>query len=184
MFGNIGLPEMMLIMAIALIVFGPKKLPEIGRSIGKAIREFKKSTEEIKDRFEEQIKMDDLKDIRSDFKDIKSNLSDISPLKGFQDGLNDIKSNLDDLNPLKGLKDGVKDIQKDLSGEPETKKSPDEMTFLEHLEDLRKRLVWSLGRRLRRRHPGLHLRQATSTRFLSQPLTQYLPEGIKLAFTG
>ncbi|MGD0782397.1 MAG: TatA/E family twin arginine-targeting protein translocase [Candidatus Aminicenantales bacterium] len=73
MFGNIGLPEMILIMTVALIVFGPKKLPEIGRTIGKAIREFKKSTEEIKDRFEEQIKMDELKDIRNDLKDIKSN---------------------------------------------------------------------------------------------------------------
>ena len=104
MFGNIGLPEMILIMTVALIVFGPKKLPEIGRTIGKAIREFKKSTEDIKNRFEEQIKMDELKDIRNDLKDIKSNLSDVSPLKGFQDGL--------------------KDIQKDLNGEPEDKKIP------------------------------------------------------------
>jgi len=124
MFGNIGLPEMILIMTVALIVFGPKKLPEIGRTIGKAIREFKKSTEDIKNRFEEQIKMDELKDIRNDLKDIKSNLSDVSPLKGFQDGLNNIKSDLDDISPLKGLKDGMKDIQKDLSGEPDDKKIP------------------------------------------------------------
>jgi len=68
MFGNIGLPEMMVIMAIALLVFGPKKLPEIGRSIGKALREFKKSTEEIKDKFEEQIRADEFKDIQNDIK--------------------------------------------------------------------------------------------------------------------
>jgi TatA/E family protein of Tat protein translocase len=68
MFGNIGLPEMVVIMAIALLVFGPKKLPEIGRSIGKAMREFKKSTEEIKDKFEEQIRADEFKDIQSDIK--------------------------------------------------------------------------------------------------------------------
>jgi sec-independent protein translocase protein TatA len=68
MFGNIGLPEMVVIMAIALLVFGPKKLPEIGRSIGKAMREFKKSTEEIKDKFEEQIKADELKDLHNDIK--------------------------------------------------------------------------------------------------------------------
>ena len=68
MFGNIGLPEMMVIMAIALLVFGPKKLREIGRSIGKALREFKKSTEEIKDKFEEQIRLDDFKDIQNDIK--------------------------------------------------------------------------------------------------------------------
>ena len=68
MFGNIGLPEMMVIMAIALLVFGPKKLPEIGRSVGKALREFKKSTEEIKDKFEEQIRADDFKEIQQDIK--------------------------------------------------------------------------------------------------------------------
>ena len=68
MFGNIGLPEMMVIMAIALLVFGPKKLPEIGRSVGKAMREFKKSTEEIKDKFEEQIRADEFKDIQNDIK--------------------------------------------------------------------------------------------------------------------
>ena len=75
MFGNIGLPEMMLIMAIALLVFGPKKLPEVGRSIGKAMREFKKSTEEIKDRFEEQIRADDLREIQDG---IKKDLKDIT----------------------------------------------------------------------------------------------------------
>jgi TatA/E family protein of Tat protein translocase len=68
MFGNIGLPEMVVIMAIALLVFGPKKLPEIGRSIGKALREFKKSTEEIKDKFEEQIRVDEFKDLQNDIK--------------------------------------------------------------------------------------------------------------------
>ena len=75
MFGNIGLPEMMLIMAIALLVFGPKKLPEVGRSIGKAMREFKKSTEEIKDRFEEQIRADEFKSIQDDIKDIKKDIT-------------------------------------------------------------------------------------------------------------
>ena len=64
MFGSLGLPELLLILAIALLVFGPKKLPEVGRSLGKAMREFKKSTEEIKDKFEEQIRADDFKDIQ------------------------------------------------------------------------------------------------------------------------
>jgi len=68
MFGNIGLPEMVFIMAIALLVFGPKKLPEIGRTIGKAIRDFKKSTEDIKDKFEEEIRAEEFKSIRDDLK--------------------------------------------------------------------------------------------------------------------
>lgn len=45
--GNIGFPEMMLIAVIVLLVFGAKRLPEIGSSIGKGIREFKKSISEI-----------------------------------------------------------------------------------------------------------------------------------------
>jgi TatA/E family protein of Tat protein translocase len=68
MFGSLGLPELLLILAVALLVFGPKKLPEVGRSLGKAMREFKKSTEEIKDKFEEQIRADDFKDIQEDIK--------------------------------------------------------------------------------------------------------------------
>ncbi|MFP4457254.1 MAG: twin-arginine translocase TatA/TatE family subunit [Clostridia bacterium] len=45
MFGKIGFPELILILVIALVVFGPSKLPEIGESLGRSIREFKKSVE-------------------------------------------------------------------------------------------------------------------------------------------
>ena len=68
MFGNIGLPELIVIMGLALLVFGPKKLPEIGRTIGKAVREFKKSTEEIKEKFEEQIRVEEFKSLQDDLK--------------------------------------------------------------------------------------------------------------------
>jgi len=74
MFGNIGLPELMIIMVLALLVFGPKKLPEIGRTIGKAVREFKKSTDEIKDKFEEQIRVDEFKSLKDDLKDLKKDI--------------------------------------------------------------------------------------------------------------
>jgi sec-independent protein translocase protein TatB len=47
MFG-IGMPELLLILAVALIVLGPKKLPELARSLGKGLAELKKSTEELK----------------------------------------------------------------------------------------------------------------------------------------
>lgn len=92
MFGNIGLPEMVVIMAIALLVFGPKKLPEIGRSIGKALREFKKATEEIKDKFEEQINAEEFKDIKNDLADIKKEVSGTLELQ------NEIKDLTRDLN--------------------------------------------------------------------------------------
>lgn len=60
---NIGLPEMLIILAIALIVFGPNKLPELAKAFGKAMREFKKATEEVKESFKEETK--DLEEIRS-----------------------------------------------------------------------------------------------------------------------
>ncbi|MDY7013590.1 MAG: TatA/E family twin arginine-targeting protein translocase [Cyanobacteriota bacterium] len=49
---GIGLPEMMLIFVIALLIFGPKKLPEIGRSLGKALRSFQEASNE----FQNEIK--------------------------------------------------------------------------------------------------------------------------------
>jgi len=60
---NIGLPEMLIILAIALIVFGPNKLPELAKAFGKALREFRKATEEVKESFREETK--DLEEIRS-----------------------------------------------------------------------------------------------------------------------
>ncbi len=72
MFGSIGLPEIIIILAIALLVFGPKKLPEVGRSIGKALREFRRTSDEIKDKIEEEIQADELREIKDEIeKDIK-----------------------------------------------------------------------------------------------------------------
>lgn len=47
MFSNIGVPGLILILVLALIIFGPKKLPEVGRAFGQTLREFKKSTREL-----------------------------------------------------------------------------------------------------------------------------------------
>lgn len=47
MFSNIGVPGLILILTLALIIFGPKKLPEIGRAFGQTLKEFKKSTREL-----------------------------------------------------------------------------------------------------------------------------------------
>lgn len=55
MFGRIGFQELLLILAIALIIFGPSKIPEIGKSLGKGIREFRKATREI----QKAVELDD-----------------------------------------------------------------------------------------------------------------------------
>jgi sec-independent protein translocase protein TatA len=49
---NLGMPEILVILVIALLLFGPKKLPELGRSLGQSIREFKKGASEIKEELE------------------------------------------------------------------------------------------------------------------------------------
>lgn len=61
---NIGFPELLIILAIALIVFGPHKLPELARAFGRAMREFKKATEEVKESFEAETR--DLEEIKSE----------------------------------------------------------------------------------------------------------------------
>lgn len=68
MFGNIGFPELLIILAIALLIFGPKKLPEVSRSIGRAVREFRRASDEIKDKIEQEIQAGDFKEIKEDLK--------------------------------------------------------------------------------------------------------------------
>jgi TatA/E family protein of Tat protein translocase len=53
--GSLGFPEMMVIFILALVLFGPKKLPEIGRTLGKAITEFKKASTELKSTIEREM---------------------------------------------------------------------------------------------------------------------------------
>ena len=59
MFGSIGMPELIIIFVIALIIFGPRKLPELGRSLGKSIAEFKRASNELKSTLEEEIRLEE-----------------------------------------------------------------------------------------------------------------------------
>jgi TatA/E family protein of Tat protein translocase len=55
MFGPIGMPELILIFLVALLVFGPRKLPELGRSLGKGLAEFKRASDDLKRTIEDEI---------------------------------------------------------------------------------------------------------------------------------
>ena len=60
MLGSIGMPELVIIFVIALIIFGPRKLPELGRSLGKSLAEFKRASNELKSTLEEEIRLEDV----------------------------------------------------------------------------------------------------------------------------
>jgi TatA/E family protein of Tat protein translocase len=64
MFGSLGLPELLMIFVVALLLFGPRKLPEIGRTLGKAMNEFKRATNDLQRSLEEEIAVDELKQTR------------------------------------------------------------------------------------------------------------------------
>jgi Tat protein translocase TatB subunit len=89
MFG-IGMPELMVIAVIALLVVGPKKLPELAKTLGKGLAEFRKVANDATDTIKETLKTDELE----------------KDMEGLKDSL---------LNPKDDLKDDLKDDQKDKS---------------------------------------------------------------------
>ena len=99
MFG-IGMPELLLILAIALIVIGPKKLPDLAKTLGRALREFKKATNEFKDTLQ----------IDEDLTDVK---------RAFDDLGDDIKDSMDPTRPAQAATDEKKEDKAD-GGEPDT----------------------------------------------------------------
>jgi sec-independent protein translocase protein TatA len=59
MFGPLGMPELVVIFVIALIVFGPRKLPELGKSLGKSLAEFKRASNELRNSLEDEIRIEE-----------------------------------------------------------------------------------------------------------------------------
>ena len=62
--GPIGFPELLVIFVVALIVFGPRKLPELGKSLGKSLSEFKRASNELRHTLDEEIRIEDRKTIK------------------------------------------------------------------------------------------------------------------------
>jgi len=57
--GPLGMPELIVIFVIALLVFGPRKLPELGRSLGKSLGEFKRASNELRNTLEEEVRVEE-----------------------------------------------------------------------------------------------------------------------------
>lgn len=56
--GSLGMQEIIVIFVLALIIFGPRKLPELGKSLGKSLAEFKKASNELKQTWEEEVRLE------------------------------------------------------------------------------------------------------------------------------
>ena len=68
MFGSIGMPELIIILVIALIIFGPRKLPELGKSLGRSLSEFKKASTDLQNTLEQEIKIEEEKEKEAEHK--------------------------------------------------------------------------------------------------------------------
>ena len=60
--GPLGMQELIIIFVIALLIFGPRKLPELGRSLGKSLGEFKRASNELRNTLEEEVRVEEQKE--------------------------------------------------------------------------------------------------------------------------
>ncbi len=81
MFGSLGVPEMMMIFVVALILFGPRQMPQIGKSIGKALGEFRRASNEFKRTIEDEVAGEDLKELKNDLEEVRDVGREITSLK-------------------------------------------------------------------------------------------------------
>lgn len=72
MFGPLGVPELILIFVVALLLFGPRKMPQIGRSLGRAIGEFRRASNEFKRTIEDEVAADEIRSVGRELKEIRS----------------------------------------------------------------------------------------------------------------
>lgn len=131
MFG-IGMPEMLLILAIALIVIGPKKLPDLAKSLGRAFAEFKRATSELKESFEMDSELKDIKttfnEMSSEFKEAIDIDVDKTPEKqDLSDNSKDVKTTFDETSSE--IKEG---IDGDIDKKPEEENFSDNSSETHH----------------------------------------------------
>ncbi len=76
--GSIGGGEVMLILVVALLLFGPRKIPDIGRTLGKTMAEFRKATREFKINLEREVDMEDLRSAGSEISKARSEVQNVA----------------------------------------------------------------------------------------------------------
>ncbi|HSL16346.1 MAG TPA: twin-arginine translocase TatA/TatE family subunit [Methylomirabilota bacterium] len=72
MFGPLGMPELIMIFIVGLLLFGPRKMPQIGRSIGRALGEFRRASNEFKRTVEDEVASEEIRSVEKDLRDIKA----------------------------------------------------------------------------------------------------------------
>jgi len=77
MIGPLGMQEMLIILVVALIVFGPRKLPQIGKTLGKSIAEFRRTSTELRSTLEREVQMEEFRAARSEVSDLKKDVTDL-----------------------------------------------------------------------------------------------------------
>jgi len=76
--GSLGMQELIIIFILALIIFGPRKLPELGKSLGKGLAEFKRASNELRQTWEEEVRLEKEKEAMSEILK-ESSLSSSTP---------------------------------------------------------------------------------------------------------
>jgi sec-independent protein translocase protein TatA len=71
-FGPLGMPEIIMIFIVGLLLFGPRKMPELGRSIGRALGEFRRASNEFKRTVEDEVAAEDIRAVEKDLREIKN----------------------------------------------------------------------------------------------------------------
>jgi TatA/E family protein of Tat protein translocase len=90
-FGTLGMPELILIFVVALLLFGPRKMPEIGKSIGRAMGEFRRASNEFKRTIEDEVAAEDIREVE---KDLKEDLKEITRVVKDPIGVSDLKESV------------------------------------------------------------------------------------------
>jgi len=88
-FGSLGMPEIMLIFVVALLLFGPRQMPKIGKSLGRALAEFRKASNDFRRTIEDEVAASEVADIKKDIEEVRKTAHDPLGLKSPPDSTKD-----------------------------------------------------------------------------------------------